>query len=507
MYIWPFEVSAWEGEDAAVLVAPDERMALRATAALPEGLVAFLQGELRGGRLVLPADADYGKLRKTYNARFDALRPGGIVQCVSEQDVRASLEGVQRFQVPFRLRAGGHSFAGQSSLGEGDGLLILLAGLNGIRVDPQCLEAEVGSGCTCGALQQALDAHQLLLPLGGAPVGMAGYAQGGGFGEISRSLGMNSDRVLSARVMLADGRIVEASENLNHDLWWALRGGTGGNFGVLLSVRYRLEQARESHGWSFAWPIAQASDRARAIEALTVLQDRVVHGSGPELNASADLRRWPAANGGPPEILRLFVWGTWFGSQADMQALLKPLADIPGQQPFTQSGTKRMPVLRQARFVSELPPSQWKALVDDHADLSNPASTLTLSAWGGAIADYPLEQSSFIHRQAAFNIYVTGFWDGAGDERRMQAYLARWRASVAPWWTGGIYQNFADLDAPDYRASYWGEAFPALLAVKRKYDPAGLFRVSQGIEAPLGGCEPPRWPPKVVDWLGRPVEV
>jgi FAD/FMN-containing dehydrogenase len=163
-------------------------------------------------------------------------------------------------------------------------------------------------------------------------------------------------------------------------------------------------------------------------------------------------------------------------------------------------------VLRQSRLVTELSAAAWKTLVDDFADHANANSNLTVTAWGGAINSYPREKSAFIHRDASFNIYVTGFWNGAAEEAQMQAYLERWREFIEPFWTGGIFQDFADTDCPDYRSSYWGEAFAALVAVKRKYDPSGLFSFSQAIQARPGKPEPVTWPPGVVAALSRPIE-
>lgn len=502
MYIWPFEIPRTQGAAALELVAAHRGAG--AVGGQPAGFAGFLQEKLTGRRIVLPPDPGYDAVRKTFNPRFDDLRPWGIVFCIAEQDVMICLQGIRKFRIPFRVRAAGHSFAGFSSLD--DGWVIDVSGLNRLQVDIAALEATVQGGCRTSDLQAALAPSGLQLPLGGGPVGVAGFAQGGGFGATSRTFGINSDNVLAARVMLADGRIVQASERVNHDLWWALRGGTGGNFGVVMDLRYGLHRAPEQYQWSFAWPIHTPADRAMASRALMTLQDDVVRNAGPELNASADMRYWADQNGGTPQTLRLYLWGSFFGSESDMNALLKPLQALPGNQPFTQFGTKPLPVLRQARFVSELKALDWITLVDDFADHANLFSTLTLSAWGGAIGAYPREQSAFIHRDAAFNVYVTGFWDGAADEQKMQAYLARWRAFIAPFWTGGIYQDFADADCPDYRYNYWGDAFAALLAVKRKYDPEGLFTFPQAIVARTGETPAATWPPQVVASLDQAIE-
>ena len=486
MYIWPFDVS------------PDEPPV---AAPIAEGLP--LKEKLPNRRIVLPVDPDYDASRKTFNPRFDDVHPWVIAFCGTDRDLRACLEGVRKYQTPFCIRSGGHSFAGYSSIDAG--VVIDVAGLNNLRFDADRLEVTVGPGCRMGDLQAALGERKLRLPLGGSPVGVGGFMQGGGFGDISRTFGMNSDSVLAVWIMLADGRVVQASESVNHDLWWAVRGGTGGNFGVVVDVRYRLHRAAAPvQDWSFAWPIERPSDTTRAAKVLVTLQDEVLARAGPELNAGADLRYLPESNLGIPRILRLLVYGKYFGNRSDMDALLRPLADIGGQRTFNALQVERLPVLRQSRFVSELAERHWQTLVDDFAAHANVYSTLTMNAWGGAIASYPRENSAFIHRSAAFNMYVTGFWKGPADEQRMRLYLQRWRDFIAPYWNNGIYQNFADPECPDYRSNYWADAFPALLAVKTKYDPEGVFRFPQAIE---GASLPVTWPPKVVQWLGKPIEI
>ncbi len=503
MYIWPFELPAKDAHEV-------EQLARAGAAApgLPDGLKQFLLKRMPRDRVVLPSDPDYAAQRKTFNARFDNLRPWAIVRCAVEDDLRACLEGVQTYRVPFRIRAGGHSFAGMSSIG--DGMVIDVSAFDNVQVDPLRLEARVGGGCSMATLGKALDAD-LQLPMAHDRVGVGGYMQGGGFdGDRSRTYGMNSDQVLTARVMLADGRVVPASETVNHDLWWALRGGTGGNFGVLLEVKFALHRAPAPHEWQFTWPIEKAADCALAAEVLRVLQDEVLRGAVPELNAAAELRRWPQVHGGPATTLGLLVAGSYFGAEADMEALIRPLARLQPPKGRALSTVAATPpqvlVVRQARFLEELGASDWKTLVEDFEAHANMHSTLTVAGWGGAIQAYPIEKSAFIHRNAPLNMYVTGFWTSAEEESKMQAYLARWRSFVAPFWNGGIYQDFADTDCPDYRSNYWGDAFAALVAVKRKYDPSGVFKFSQAIEARPGGQPPPTWPPTVVAWLHKPIE-
>lgn len=486
MYHWPIQLSS----------VPDIKLAAGPAAAGPTARLSE-----RG--LVLPPDSRYDRARKTYNSRYGGLRPWGVAYCAADQDAAAWLDFALGQGLPFRIRAGGHSFAGQSSVDAG--LVIDIAGLNDIRIDPDRLEVTVGAGCTMSALGQALRSCGLTLPMGGGPVGVGGFVQGGGFAaDRSRTLGLNSDHVLALWVLLADGRTVYASETINHDLWWAIRGGTGGNFGILLAVRYAVQALPAPLDWSLSWPVRVAADRQRAVKVIGELQSAVVANADSRLNVQWDLRRWPETSGGPPQTMRLVVAGTFFGSQQALDAAIAPLRAIAGTEPpfnrFASSPT--LAVLRQSRFIRAASDSELARLIDDFVDTANPHTTLTVDVWGGEIAAYPLERSAFVHRGQNYNIYVTGFWDDDAEQRVLQAYLERWRHWAQPLWNGEIYQNFADPDCPDYRSNYWGRAFPALLAVKRKYDPQQRFTFAQVIEGP---AEPVLWPPGVVDALARPI--
>lgn len=502
MYNWPFKQLAVREVEATLHaeLPPIGRYEF----APPADLVLFLTSNLTRSKIQFPGDRNYDAARRTFNPRFDDSRPWALVSCATELDVELCLAAVRTLAVPFCVRSAGHSLCGYSSIDRG--LVIDVSALNQVRIDLERREATVQAGCALKTFQDKLALSGLTLPLGGGEVGIAGFVQGGGFGTTSRTFGMHSDHVLALRVMLADGTVVEASETRNHDLWWACRGGTGGNFGIVLEVRYRLHNQAEHHSWSISWPIKELASRDIAVTALLAWQDRVVGASGPEMNSGADLRYWPMADFEKPTTLRLYVYGTYYGTKAQTVQAIQPLSEIPGAETFDAHYYPMLPVLRQARFVSALTGDDWRTIVDDFADHANRHSTLTIDAWGGAINEFPCESSAFIHRKTAFNMYVTGFWSGAADEQRMRAYLSRWRESVARRWNDGVYQNFADSDCPDYTRNYWCDAYPGLVGVKRKYDPHSWFAFPQMIAPPGTPSLQVTWPSSVVEWLARPIE-
>src|SRR5256885_9847640 len=205
------------------------------------------------GHIVMPGDSSYDADRVLTNPVFDSY-PSMIVYCKVESDVQIALNLARSSRAPFTVRSGGHCTAGFSA---GAGVLIDVKALDSIAVDTVNQIATVGCGCSFGHLYPTLQAQGLHVPGGECPdVCVGGFVQGGGYGFTSVTFGMNCDNVIDMRVMLADGRIVVASASSNYDLWWAMRGGTGGNFGILLSVRYQLRPLGNVFGWALAWPLA-----------------------------------------------------------------------------------------------------------------------------------------------------------------------------------------------------------------------------------------------------------
>ncbi len=440
-----------------------------------------LRGGLEG-RLVLPDEDAYDACRALFDQRFDP-RPKAIALCKSEHDVRLCLAAAQHNRVAFRVRGGGHSFAGYSAC---DGLIIDVAGLDRVSIDRRAMAATVGGGCQQGKLKPLLDDAGLFVPIGDwSEVGIGGFMQGGGFGPTSRTFGMNCDHVEAVRVMLADGRVVVATERVNHDLWWAVRGGTGGNFGVVLDMTYRLLPAQAFAVESIGFSLAPAK-REQGIAALLAYQAGFMLTGAPDtLNSSAVIMQAcdPAA-----ESPWLVIEAVHVGAEAEMIAALQPLLSLPGAVPGFDPRKllppgPMPPFSRSSRLIGRaVTADEWRALLAFMDTSPNRQTQLFLKAHGGAINRYGRERSAFIHRDAHCNMFMDVFWPTPADRAPAEAFRDLWRAHVAPLWNGGIYQNFPEADAPDYRWNYWGPAYPALAAVKSKYDLTGAFDFPQAIE-------------------------
>jgi FAD/FMN-containing dehydrogenase len=517
----PYTLSAKKTRDATLIA--------QWSAAQPASLADLktLQTALRG-HIVLPTDPTYDSARKLFNPLFDP-HPAMIVYCDVEQDIALALAYARDHHMPVRVRAGGHSTAGFSA---GPGMVIDVSLMDDVCVDAAKATASVGPGCTFGKLNSVLDMYGLHVPGGDcAGVCVAGFMQGGGYSFTSRAFGMNCDNVLQVRMMLADGRIVTANRTQNHDLWWAVRGGTGGNFGILLNIVYRLHRLGDIFGFSITWPLTEPPDRDRAAQALMLVQENYLRSGAPPQMALRPMIGYQSTKPDRSDPLPyLLIRGVFVGSADQGSAGIAPLLALDGAtlqytkvgryselDSYLMSVPRNLPELdpkrgmtdelKDSRYVErDLRPEDWRSLLDFFISTPNRWSFLLMEVYGGAINAFPREDSAFIHRSAAFSLYLDVFYYPDDNKDACSRYLQDFRSLMAPWWNGRIYQNYPTEDAPDFRRNYWGEAFPALLAVKQKYDPDNFFTFPQAI-APDPAAPPPAptWPDKVVEATRHPI--
>lgn len=480
------------------------------------------------GTIVYPWDPAYVQDHKLFNPVFDDHHPQCIIYCMNWTDVGIALEMSRSSNFPaFTVRSGGHCTAGFSS---GSGPLIDVSNLNDVCVEPKALRVKVGCGCNFGKLYEALSHYGLHVPAGEcSDVCVGGFVQGGGYGFTSVTFGMNCDNVISMTVMLADGRIVEASESQNRDLWWAMRGGTGGNFGILLDVTYQLRPLGPCFGWAIAWPIATDSDRATAAQALLYLQQNYMGNRLPkELNIQVTLAYQPL--GDPPDtpVPFLLLRGLYVGDKARGEQAIAPLQKLPGAKtqwtredsfdslndmllnypaslPYFE-GKVDMPCEdKVSRYVErELTLAEWRSLLDLYLTTPNPWSYAYLELYGGAIMSYPLAQSAFIHRRVRYNAVLDVFWFQESERGPAETFLQSWTRLISTFSNGEIYQNYPRLSEPDFASAYWGSAWPGLYQVKQKYDPQRVFQFAQAVPPPPQGAA--ALPAELREALAQPIQ-
>ena len=286
------------------------------------------------GRLVEPADPDYDRARAGWNGAIDR-RPSAVAYAADAEDVAAAVRAARTDGFPFTVRGGGHSVSGRSV--RNGALCIDLRGLNAVSVDRRSALVRCGGGALLGEFDAATQAHGLAVPAGQiSHTGVGGLTLGGGLGWLMRHHGLTIDSLLSAEVVLADGRLVRASAGEHPDLFWALRGG-GGDFGIVTSFEFRAHRVGPVLAGMLVYPWERAREAFRASRELMA-------GAPDALTLFDVLLTAPPGPPFPPELQgqRVMVIGVgWSGDVATGDALLAPLRaacppalDLVGEMPY-----------------------------------------------------------------------------------------------------------------------------------------------------------------------------
>ncbi|MFY3383699.1 FAD-binding oxidoreductase [Paracidovorax sp. MALMAid1276] len=461
-----------------------------ASHALPWDAVAQLESRLVG-RVVLPSSPDYDKARQESNPAFQAY-PELIVYCACESDVLECLAVARRFGLWVALRSGGHSTAGYSV---NNGMVVDLSDIQGVVLDPSTQRVHVRPGTDFDHFNGAMNSTGWHVPTGACgSVRVGGFVQGGGYGYTSRAFGIQSDLVESFRVALADGSIVTASAQEHADLYWAMRGGTGGNFGVLLQVTYRMFALDQVWAWSISW------DEAHAAEVLTLMQKSFMKTGAPD--ALGYMMNLGFQNGVPVYMVQgMFCGPREAGLQAIAPLLAIPsaqlLVDKTGTYPEMNTWLEDHPYTlpdnlpdnaaetKASGYISApLTPADWQRIISFFKTSPNAYSLAYLEPYGGAINRYPVLGSAFVHRNVDADLVVDVFWTSAEERTQMEAWLAQFMAQFGGFMNGHVYQNYPDASLKDFANAYWGPAYPGLQEVKARYDPTNFFHFQQSVSLP-----------------------
>jgi hypothetical protein len=456
-------------------------------------LLAFEQ-QLQG-TMVTPGDADYDKDRQLSNPAFQAF-PKMICYCVVENDVALCLQIATDYQFWIAIRSGGHSTAGYSV---NSGLVIDLSQMNGIVLNDSETTVTVQAGCDFDTFNAALDPTGMHVPTGACGnVCIGGFVQGGGYGYTSRMFGIQCDNVLAMRVMLANGNIVTADVNQNQDLLWAMCGGTGGNFGVLLSVTYALSALPSVWAYAISWPVADAAAVLQMQQALFARS-----GAPPQLGYMMNIGFDP--NGNPAALMQ----GMYCGDAAGGMAALQPLLNLgnaqlvannsgaygamdqwldshPYSMPNNPPGSREDKV--SGYLSAPLSVAGWQNVVDQFFNnVPSAAAIMYTEPYGGAIMSPPAGGNAFVHRQVDMNVVFETFWTG-DDSAPSEQWLQNLQDQF-PFIGDEVYQNYPRSSYTNYRYAYFGDAFRELRMIKMKYDPNGVFTYQQVIQDYPPGAE------------------
>ncbi len=437
------------------------------------------------GQLLTQDDEGYDEARRVHNGLVDK-RPHLIARCSGVADIVDALDLAREHELEVTVRGGGHNVAGRAVVD--DGLMIDLALMKGIHVDPKARTIRAQGGVTWGEFDRETQLHGLATT-GGivSTTGIAGLTLGGGLGWLMGTSGLTVDNLLSVEIVTADGQVLTASEAEHPDLFWGVRGG-GGNFGVATAFEYRLHPVGPViTGGLVAHPFDKARDLLRFYRDFTA--------SVPdELTVYAGLA--PAPDGSGTKLAALFACHC--GAASDAEAAVRPLKDfgspvMDAMGPMTyyqlngmldESYPRGALNYWKSRFLAELSDEAIDAMIECFA--KSPAtingSGLFLEHVHGAAARVSVDDTAFPHRDDAYSLLIVSEWTDPADSDRFIAWARESYACLEPFVVSGGYMNYlAHDEVGEPVAAAFGPNYRRLREVKAKYDAENFFHTNVNI--------------------------
>jgi len=459
---------------------------------MSEKAMTRLQSAFRG-QIIQMGDQDYDGARRVYNAMIDK-RPVAIARCRDITDVIAAVNFGRQSGLAIAVRGGGHNGAGFGTVD--GGLVIDLSPMNGVLVDSENRQATVEGGALLGDLDHAAHAFGLATPAGIiSTTGVGGLTLGGGHGYLTRKYGLTIDNLVSAQVVLADGRVVTASADSHPDLFWALRGG-GGNFGVVTAFTLRLHPVSTVIGGPTLWSLDDADKVLRWYREWLPQAPEDVYGFFAFLTV-------PPVPPFPEQLhLRKVCGIVWCyigpGDRAD-QAFAPALN---AAKPLVH-GVHEMPYSTLQRAFDGLypPGDQWywrgdfvasipDAAISRHLEFAEKAplgqSTMHLYPVDGAVKRIGPSDTAFNFRDANWSMVIAGVDPDPANAEKIRSWAVDYWEALHPYSAGGAYVNFMMDEGQERVQATYRDNYARLARTKAAYDPDNLFHVNQNIKPARG---------------------
>ena len=453
----------------------------------PSGAWAELAGSLTG-KLVMSDDLDFAMLNTQYALAYLSEVPQAIALCESEADVVACVKWAQRNNVKIVPRSGGHSYAGYSRT---TGLLIDLSQMNSISYDPVTMLATIEGGAHNREVYHIGRSASASMTHGRCKaVGVAGLILGGGIGFNMRNKGLSCDSLVATRIVLANGDVITASATENPEVFWAVRGAGGGNFGIHTQFVVKMFRVTEVTYFRIQW--------TSKLESIFDAFQDIALAAPPEfgakfmLNARKDVGR---------SSLYVEILGQLVGDEAALLSLLTPVYDVAApslqvvktlpywdaQEELSEDGDPEY-AHERSRFAYSRIPAAGRDTIFRY--LKEWPGTSIDAMWkyfvmGGRIKDVPNDATAFPFRDATMITSIDLEWkvqDNAVLGQNL-AWLDAFHEAMEPFTSRNCFINFIDRRQTNHLEAYYGSHLERLRAVKRQLDPGNVF--SNPMSVPL----------------------
>lgn len=455
---------------------------------IDQSIIDAFKASLRGS-LIQMSDEQYEEACKVYNGMIHK-KPLLIAMCADTADVIAAVNFGRENNLLTAVRGGGHNGGGLGTCD--DGLVIDLSLIRYTRVDPATKTVRVGGGSVWGDVDHATHAFGLATPSGIiGTTGVGGLTLGGGVGHLSRKSGLAIDHLLEADMVLADGSFVTVSAKQNEDLFWAIRGG-GGNFGVVTSFLFRLDEIKNVFSGPVFWDISKSAEVMKFYRDFITKAPDDINGffaflmvppvpifpeelhlktmcaivvcyTGPRDKADKALE--PIRNFGPPAL-----YGVSEIPHPAMQGMFDPLFPS-GMQWYWR-----------ADFLNELSDAAIEKHIEFGSKLPTPFSTMHLYPIDGAAGRVKNSDTPWAYRGAKWAEVIVGVDPDPAGKDKITEWTKSYFDAVHPFSAGGAYVNFMMDEGEDRIKGTYKENYTRLAKIKKKYDPNNFFRVNQNIK-------------------------
>jgi FAD binding domain/Berberine and berberine like len=441
--------------------------------------VAELAGTF-SGQLLRPTDVGYDEARRVHNGLVDK-HPALIARCRGVADVTDAINLAHNLGLEVAVRGGGHNVTGRATI-EG-GLMIDLAPMKGIHVDPKNCTARAQGGVTWAEFNRETQLHGLAVTGGVvSSTGIGGLTLGGGLGWLMGKHGLALDNLRSVELVTAEGEVVRATHDEASDLFWAVRGG-GGNFGVATSFEYQLHPMGPMvTGGLIAHHFERARDLLRFYrDCTTILPD--------EHTIFGGLIHAPDGSGAKMAAMVTCHCGSLAAGDKAVQSLKQfgsPIMDALGPMPYCQLNSmldaaypKGALNYWKSRFLAQLSDEAIDTMIACFARCPTPMGQLLIEHFHGAVTRIGHSDTAFPHRSAGYNALILCQWMDPTDNDRCIAWVRETYAVMQPFFMDSRYVNYLDVDEPV--AAAYGVNYRRLQQIKTKYDPKNFFRMNQNI--------------------------
>jgi hypothetical protein len=451
--------------------------------ALDSETIEQFRSTLRG-QLLLPNDDGYEAARTIWNAMIDKL-PALIVQPAGVADVISAVNFARDHDLLLAIKSGGHNVAG-NALCDG-GLVLDMSTMRAVRVDPQTRTAYVEGGAQWGDLDHEAAAFNLVTT-GGivSTTGIAGLTLGGGIGWLNAKFGAACDNVLAYDIVLANGSYVRASADDHQDLFWALKGG-GGNFGVVTGFLFQMHpfDGQVLAGARF-YPLEKAREvlefyrrftRNTSNDVISYCANWINPATGTYAAAIAFCH-----SGGLEAAEREMAPVRAFGD-AELD-IISPMPYTAWQQAFNPLNPHGRNYYWKALLFTELTDDVLNIVAEHGALRPTVTSFAVFEQFGGAYSQPGKTEMAFWHRDARYQLVISGSWDAPEYQEQCIAWARGLHDALAPHALNGRNLNFTVVEQDErtnrIRGAF-GDNYDRVVQVKTKYDPSNFFRVNNNI--------------------------